>query len=189
MTRFLISNISRQQHRLAWDIFRFQQTLSLSRQTSSHCIPTHSVGQGLVLPSSDLRNSFPIVPRGGSTIQKHWNVEFARQQVAEFLRTGYTFFHCYTPDRNEGAHIHRPKAWVLPCNSVNKTTKCGYCHGFRRPSKIVSNSTPSKIMSNSTRLWKLLKIAEFRIPTSQDVREKKGIKILKTTAGSQLFLH
>ena len=36
----------------------------------------------------------------------------------------------------------------------------------------------SKIVRNSTRLWKLLKIAEFRAPTSQDVR-KKGSKILK----------
>jgi len=40
---------------------------------------------------------------------------------------------------------------------------------FRRPSKIVPNSTP---------LWKLLKIAEFRMPTHQDV-PKKGSKILK----------
>jgi len=37
---------------------------------------------------------------------------------------------------------------------------------------------PSKIMSNSTRLWKLLKIAEFRTPTHKDVW-KKGSKILK----------
>ena len=37
---------------------------------------------------------------------------------------------------------------------------------------------PSKIVPNSTRLWKLLKIAEFRTPTPQDVR-KKGSKILK----------
>jgi len=38
--------------------------------------------------------------------------------------------------------------------------------------------TPSKIVPNSTRLWKLLKIAEFRTPTPQNVR-KKGSKILK----------
>ena len=37
---------------------------------------------------------------------------------------------------------------------------------------------PSKIVPNSTWLWKLLKIAEFRTPTPQDVR-KKGSKILK----------
>ena len=37
---------------------------------------------------------------------------------------------------------------------------------------------PSNIVLNSTRLWKLLKIAEFRTPTSQDIR-KKGSKILK----------
>ena len=38
---------------------------------------------------------------------------------------------------------------------------------------------PSKIVPNSTRLWKLLKIAEFRMPTHQDVRGKKDSKILK----------
>ena len=38
---------------------------------------------------------------------------------------------------------------------------------------------PSKIVPNSTRFWKLLKIAEFRTPTPQDVRGKKGSKILK----------
>jgi len=37
---------------------------------------------------------------------------------------------------------------------------------------------PQKIVPNSTRLWKLLKIAEFRTPTPRDVR-KKGRKILK----------
>jgi len=37
---------------------------------------------------------------------------------------------------------------------------------------------PSKIVPNSPRLWKLLKIAEFKTPTPQDVR-KKGSKILK----------
>ena len=36
----------------------------------------------------------------------------------------------------------------------------------------------SKIVPNSTRLWKMLKIAEFRTPTPQDV-QKKGSKILK----------
>jgi len=37
---------------------------------------------------------------------------------------------------------------------------------------------PSKIVPNSTQLRKLLKIAEFRMPIHQDVR-KKGSKILK----------
>jgi len=32
---------------------------------------------------------------------------------------------------------------------------------------------PSKIVPNSTLLWKLLKIAEFRTPTPQDVRKKR----------------
>jgi len=37
---------------------------------------------------------------------------------------------------------------------------------------------PSKIVPNSNRLWKLIKIAEFRRPKPQDVR-KRGSKILK----------
>ena len=37
---------------------------------------------------------------------------------------------------------------------------------------------PSKIVPNSTRLCKLLKVAEFRTPKPQDV-QKKGKKILK----------
>ena len=39
---------------------------------------------------------------------------------------------------------------------------------------------PSKIVPNSTRLCKLLKIAEFRTPTPEDIR-KKGSKFLKLT--------
>jgi len=39
---------------------------------------------------------------------------------------------------------------------------------------------------NSTRLWKLLKIAEFRTPTLQDVREK-GSKILKPPSVRNCF--
>ena len=46
--------------------------------------------------------------------------------------------------------------------------------------------TPSKIVPNLTRLWKLLKIAEFRTPTPQDVRKKRQLNS-KTTVGSQLF--
>ena len=45
---------------------------------------------------------------------------------------------------------------------------------------------PSKIVPNSTRLWKLLKIAEFRRPTPQDAR-KKGSKILKLPSVRNCF--
>ena len=48
--------------------------------------------------------------------------------------------------------------------------------GFQTPSPKFRRS--SKILPNSTRLWKLLKIAEFRTPTPHDIR-KKGNKILK----------
>jgi len=44
----------------------------------------------------------------------------------------------------------------------------------------------SKIVRNSTRLWKLLKIAEFRTPTPQDVR-KKCSKILKLPSVRNCF--
>jgi len=37
---------------------------------------------------------------------------------------------------------------------------------------------PTKVVPNPTRLWKLLKITQFRTPTPQDV-QKKGSKILK----------
>jgi len=45
---------------------------------------------------------------------------------------------------------------------------------------------PSKIVPNSTRLWKLLKIAGFKTPTHQDVR-KKVSKILKLPSVHNCF--
>ena len=45
---------------------------------------------------------------------------------------------------------------------------------------------PSKIVPNSTRLWKLIKTAEFRTPTPQDAR-KKGSKILKLPSVRNCF--
>jgi len=50
--------------------------------------------------------------------------------------------------------------------------------GFQTPPPPPKFRRPSKIVPNSTRLWKLLKTAEFRTPTPQDVRNK-GSKILK----------
>jgi len=46
---------------------------------------------------------------------------------------------------------------------------------------------PSKFVPNSTRLWKMLKIAEFRTPTPQDFR-KKGSKILKLPSVRNCFI-
>jgi len=45
---------------------------------------------------------------------------------------------------------------------------------------------PSKIVPNSTRLWKLLTSAEFRKPTPDDVR-KKGSKIQKIPSVRNCF--
>jgi len=47
---------------------------------------------------------------------------------------------------------------------------------------------PSEIVPNSTRLRKLLKIAEFKVPTPQDVR-KKCSKILELPPVRAIVLH
>ena len=49
-----------------------------------------------------------------------------------------------------------------------------------------NSKRPSKIVPNWTRLWKLLKIAEFRTPPPQYVR-KKGSKILKLPSVRNCF--
>ena len=65
-----------------------------------------------------------------------------------------------------------------------RLSSCSYAVAYRGGVGVLNTPPPpkfrkpSKIVPNSTRLWKLLKIAEFRTPTSQDVR-KKGSKILK----------
>ena len=55
------------------------------------------------------------------------------------------------------------------------------------PPPLPKSRRPSKIVPNSIRLWKLLKIAEFRTPTPQDVR-KKGSKILKLPSVRSCFI-
>ena len=55
--------------------------------------------------------------------------------------------------------------------------------GFNPPPKF---RRPSKIMPNSTRWWKLLNIAEFRKPKHKDVRQK-GSKILKLPSVRNCF--
>ena len=62
------------------------------------------------------------------------------------------------------------------CNQWRTEGEGGF--GVFKPPILLKFRRPSKIMPNSTRLSKLLKIAEFRMPTPQDVR-KKGSKILK----------
>ena len=60
--------------------------------------------------------------------------------------------------------------------SVQWRTEGGGFVGFKPSSKF---RRPSKIVTNSTRLRKLLKIAEFRTPTPQDVRKKRQEKTCK----------
>ena len=81
----------------------------------------------------------------------------------------HTHAHTHTPPLTHAhthTHTHTYAQWSteggLGCSTPPPPK-------FRRPSKIVPNLT---------RLWKLLKIAEFRTPTPQDVR-KKGSKIVK----------
>jgi len=57
-----------------------------------------------------------------------------------------------------------------------RTEGGGGVEEFKPPPKF---RRPSKIVQKSTRLWKLLKIAEFRLQTLQDVRKKKSSEILK----------
>ena len=62
----------------------------------------------------------------------------------------------------------------IACRSAYR----GRVWGVQPPPPPPKLRRPSKIVPNSTRLWKLLKIAEFRTSTPQDVRGK-GSKILK----------
>ena len=52
----------------------------------------------------------------------------------------------------------------------------GFGGGFKLPPPPRNSEGPPKIVPNSTRLWKLLKIAEFRTPTPQDVQKKRAVK-------------
>ena len=104
---------------------------------------------------------------------------------ALFLPHGYT--------RSLSSHEHHiTVALCLPVNSKALWGKAGSCiindiqwrteglgggvRGIKTP--LLKFLRPSKIVPNSTRLWKLLKIAEFRTRTPQVVR-KKSSKILK----------
>ena len=67
---------------------------------------------------------------------------------------------------------------VLHNEIVRDVTGSGVPRGVSNPAPPPRNSEgPPKLCQNSTRLWKLLKIAEFRTPTPQDVR-KKAVKSL-----------
>jgi len=76
--------------------------------------------------------------------------------------------------------------------NVSQCYVCMYISSVRRglrgfnPPPHPKFRRPSKIVPKSTRLWKLLKIAEFRTPTPQDVR-KKGSKILKLLSVRNCF--
>jgi len=95
---------------------------------------------------------------------KPTSLENSKREIIQsvFLQKAALSSFVYTADWRFSLHQWRTEGWGgLGCS--NPAPK------FQRPSKIVPNST---------RLWKLLKIAEFRTPTTQDVW-KKGSKILK----------
>jgi len=86
--------------------------------------------------------------------------------------------------RHENFNISRNLNMFCSTNVwVSGVPRAGLGEGVQPPP--LKFRSPSKIVPNSTRLWKLLKITEFRTPTPKDVR-KKGSKILKYL-GSQLF--
>jgi len=64
----------------------------------------------------------------------------------------------------------------LEFNTISASHSMAYRGASNPP--IPKFRRPSKIVPNSTWLWKLLKIAEFRTPTPHNVR-KKGSNILK----------
>jgi len=66
---------------------------------------------------------------------------------------------------------------LIPGTPLSVAYREGGVGGSKPPSSSKFRR-PSKIVPNSTRLGKLSKIAEFRTPTPQDV-QKKGSKILK----------
>jgi len=76
----------------------------------------------------------------------------------------------------------RQMIFIFVCEQW-RTERGGGVGGFKHPPKF---RRPSKIVPNSTRLWKLLKIAEFRTSTAEDVREK-GSKILKLPSVRNCF--
>ena len=104
---------------------------------------------------------------GGQRLESRWGSEISRSSPdwpsgpASLLYSGYRV--CFTEVK-------------LPGRGVDQWRTEGCFGGFKPPPPKFRR--PSKIVPNSTRLWKLLKITEFRTPTPQDVR-KKGSKILK----------
>ena len=75
--------------------------------------------------------------------------------------------------------------WMWSCHCVCQWRTEGWFGGFKHPPH-PKFRRPTKIVPNWTELWKLLKIAEFRTPTHQDVR-KKGSTILKLPSVRNCF--
>ena len=95
-----------------------------------------------------------------------------------------------------GQHIGRRLSCTQTMDTTTTTARCCSEHKACQwrteggwglnPPPLPKFRRPSKIAPNSTRLWKLLKIAEFRTPTPQDV-PKKGSKILKLPSVRNCF--
>ena len=68
------------------------------------------------------------------------------------------------------------QTFVMDCCAQWRTEGGGGVGVFKPPR---NSEGPPKLCQTQPDLRKLLKIAEFRMPTPQDVREKKGSKILK----------
>ena len=71
-------------------------------------------------------------------------------------------------------HIHCLRFSFVVMSSIFQWRTRGGIRVFKPPPEIPKAF--QKIVPNSTPLWKLLKNAEFRTPTHQDVRKKKAVK-------------
>ena len=78
---------------------------------------------------------------------------------------------------NVGTYITQTHTHIIHIQIYTYMEAVAYRGGVNGSTPLPKFRKPSKIVPKSTRLWKLSKIAEFRTPTSQNVR--KNSKILK----------
>ena len=136
--------------------WRMQWVTSTLHTTSEHGVSSITTADGAQI---GCQQSTELTPPG----RFKWTRPFRRKTKSGFSAFAITFQLAFTGFSNkELCHYQWRTEGGLGCSNLPPPK-------FWRPSKIVPNST---------RLWKLLKIAEFRKPTTQDVA-KKGSKILK----------
>jgi len=96
-------------------------------------------------------------------------------QVTQVTKKGQVSFLCYM---RRSAHCGEEQQSRGTELSASESSGVPRGRASNHPPPRPKFRGPSKILPKSTRLWKLLKIAEFRKSTLQDVK-KKGSKIMK----------